>query len=177
MLGLFGVAHQFRQERLNPSGRTDHFIGSNELCVIVETDQLCQFVPPVQQLAQDFDILRISAIVVNRQHLLAQVIALCVIEEWEDVGILGRDLDLAVFIGLVRGNIIVRESIQVIDRIEFEITNVLANIAVPLLPYRDQFVVEFANALTRRFVLVYAGQAKAQQRLFNGESRGFVRVG
>ena len=66
---------------------------------------------------------------------------------------------------------VLRQSGQIVNRVQFHVANRIANIAIEFLPDRGDAFIQFANFLACRFVLVDTGKAKPLQRLLDRETR------
>ena len=179
VLGVLRFGRVFlevREELGDALRRAGHLVGRDQFSVVVETDELRQFESRLDELPQDRIVLRIRTAVEQAQHLLAQGVAFRVLEEREDIRVLRRDKDLAIFVRWTSCNVVVGQPGEIVDGIQLEVAHVLANIAIELLANRGNFLVQSTNALASLFVLVHARQPVTEQGLLDGVPGLCIRV-
>jgi len=62
---------------------------------------------------------------------------------------------------------VIGQARQFVDRIELHVSNIFANISIPLLAYSNNLVVQLANLIARRIVLVHTRKLEGKQQFFD----------
>ncbi len=131
----------------------------------------------LHHLHEQVAILRIGPIVELVVKTPPQFGVLAELQHRENVGIVGRDHDLAVSAGLMAIDVILRQPIQFSGTGDFHAPLVIGNVAFVQRHLTCKVVVELFEAGASGIVLVDASQAELQQLALHVVARGCVRLG